>query len=58
LACIRKPIRQIKNRHTIKSLNPLRPGLPDFSWYMHQNRKNVLSSHKISPMSVKYSKWP
>jgi hypothetical protein len=42
-------------------------GLPDLSWYKIPEREkmyqikwtqNVPKGHKISQMSVKYSKWP
>jgi hypothetical protein len=40
-------------------------GLPDFCWCvlpkpekMYQINKNVPNGHKVSQMSLKYSKWP
>jgi hypothetical protein len=45
-------------------LNCSQSGLPDFSWYIIPNRKNVQKTqnvpngHKISQISVKYSKRP
>jgi hypothetical protein len=31
----------------------LRPGLPDFSWYVHHTR----TTKKLSQMAIKYTKW-
>jgi hypothetical protein len=41
------------------------PGLPDFCWYVipkpekcTKSTQNIPNGHKISQMSLKYSKWP